>query len=394
MHMSKYDFTYHYIDLVQKFIRDLYMDDTTNTFKDIETAIMFYNKIKMYLSEGRFELKKWETNDSTIRDFLHQNETSYQLNLVENYEKKGIRKVLELNWNFQRDEFLFEFQNLVNQANELTCTKRNVLKVGGSFFDPLEPLSPVTLQTNLLFKNICETKSDWDDDLVEPPLCSKWKNFVNSLKSLTFSMPRCVFYSEDFVNFIELHGFADSSNQAYLAVIYARLITKKEIKVKLLTSKTCVAPAKPLTIPRLELLSCLLLSKLIKTIYESNRHEITIARTTCCTDSKIAFYWITQKYKDWKPWFQNRVNRINEVETVWKHVPGYVNQADIATREINLLNTSIKDEWFSGPQFLLNSESKWQTQEPSIRQLSQLEMKTETMQLATKMECKDGITTL
>ena len=81
----------------------------------------------MYLSEGGFELREWKTNDSTIRYFLHQNEVSYQLNLVETCEKKGIRKVLGLNWNYQRDEILFEFQNLVNQANELTCTKRNVL---------------------------------------------------------------------------------------------------------------------------------------------------------------------------------------------------------------------------------------------------------------------------
>ena len=49
---------------------DLYMDDTTNSFKDIDTAIMFYNKIKMCLTEGGFELRKWETNDSTIRDFF------------------------------------------------------------------------------------------------------------------------------------------------------------------------------------------------------------------------------------------------------------------------------------------------------------------------------------
>ena len=48
------------------------------------------------------------------------------------------------------------------------------------------------------------------------------------------------------------------------------------------------------------------------------------------------------KYKDWKAWVQNRVNCINEVETVWKHVPGSVNLADIATREINLLNISIE----------------------------------------------------
>ena len=161
-----------------------------------------------------------------------------------------------------------------------------------------------------------------------------------------------------------------------------------------MTSKTRIAFAKPLTIPRLELLSCLLLSKLIKNIYESIRHENKIARTTCWADSKIAFYWIAQKYKDWKPWVQNRVNRINEVETVWKHVPGSVNPADIATREINLLNTSVKDEWFNGPQFLHNSESEWPKQGPSITKLSHLEMKTETMQLATKIEYKDDVTTL
>ena len=55
-------------------------------------------------------------------------------------------------------------------------------------------------------------------------------------------------WSESFANFIELHGFIDCSNQAYAAVI-ARLITNKEIQVKILVSKTCVVPAKPLTIP-------------------------------------------------------------------------------------------------------------------------------------------------
>ena len=164
----------------------------------------------------------------------------------------------------------------------------------------------MTRQTKLLFKNICETKSDWDDDLVEP-----------LLKSLTFSVPRCAFYLEDFVKSIELHGLADSSKQAYAGVIYARLITNKEIKVKLLTSKTRVAPAKLATIARLELLSCLLLNKLIKTIYESLTHEIRIARRTSWTDSKIAFYWITQKYKDWKPWVENRINEVRDSMETW-----------------------------------------------------------------------------
>ena len=46
----------------------------------MDAAIMFFNKIKMYLSEGGFELKKWETNDSTIKEFLRQSKTTYPLN--------------------------------------------------------------------------------------------------------------------------------------------------------------------------------------------------------------------------------------------------------------------------------------------------------------------------
>ena len=67
--------------------------------------------------------------------------------------------MLGLNWNSQRKEFLFEFQNLFNQDNELTCSKRNFLKVGASFFDPLGLLNPVGLQIKLWFKNIGEKKS-------------------------------------------------------------------------------------------------------------------------------------------------------------------------------------------------------------------------------------------
>ena len=52
------------------------MDDTIITFKDLDTNIMLNNKVKMCLSERRLELKKWQTNDDNIRDFLRQNETS------------------------------------------------------------------------------------------------------------------------------------------------------------------------------------------------------------------------------------------------------------------------------------------------------------------------------
>ena len=56
-----------------------------------------------------------------------------------------------------RDEFVFDFQNFVNQANEFICTNRNVSKVDASVFDHPGLLIRVTLlQTKLLFKNIAK----------------------------------------------------------------------------------------------------------------------------------------------------------------------------------------------------------------------------------------------
>ena len=59
----------------------------------------------------------------------------------------------------------------------------------------------------------------------------------------------------------EFHGFCDASLNGYGACIYVKTIYKSEkISVKLLLSKSRVTPLKQETIPRLELLSALVLS--------------------------------------------------------------------------------------------------------------------------------------
>ena len=56
-------------------------------------------------------------------------------------------------------------------------------------------------------------------------------------------------------------GFCDSSNVAYAAVGYVRIVTLVGVVVNFLNAKSKVAPLKAVT--RLELLVCLLLSKLV-----------------------------------------------------------------------------------------------------------------------------------
>ena len=66
---------------------------------------------------------------------------------------------------------------------------------------------------------------------------------------------------------IQLHGVSDSSKEVYCAVIYIRVETSSCVKLSFLASKTKVAPIMKLfSVPRLELLRCLLLNQPIKDV--------------------------------------------------------------------------------------------------------------------------------
>jgi len=90
-----------------------------------------------------------------------------------------------------------------------------------------------------------------------------------------------------------------------------------------------------LTIPRLELLSALLLSRLITTVSSALESTLPDLEIECYTDSTVALYWIQGTNKEWKPFVQNRVNEIREKTSpdLWHHCPGVTNPADLPSRE-------------------------------------------------------------
>ncbi|GFW95784.1 hypothetical protein TNCV_5023191 [Trichonephila clavipes] len=68
---------------------------------------------------------------------------------------------------------------------------------------------------------------------------------------------------------VQIHGFCDSSEKAYCAVIY--ILSKdatQTVVSRLLTSKTRVSPVKPQSLPRLELCSALLLANLLQATFQ------------------------------------------------------------------------------------------------------------------------------
>ena len=134
----------------------------------------------------------------------------------------------------------------------------------------------------------------------------------------------------------ELHGFCDAPIKAYAAVVYLRIITPNTSHVRLVISKARVAPLAKQTIPRLELLSALVLARLMNVTQKALESVIEISKIHCWTDSKVALYWITQQEKEWKQYVQSRVEEIRGLVAAahWSHCPGVENPADIPSRGI------------------------------------------------------------
>ena len=123
-------------------------------------------------------------------------------------------------------------------------------------------------------------------------------------------------------------------------MVYLVSVTHSATDVSFVAAKTRVSPLRPQTIPRLELLSALLLTRLMTTVMDSL--QLQEVNVKCFTDSQVALYWIQGAKKNWKPFVQNRVTEIRRKlrPDYWYHCPRKTNPADLPSRGISLLELS------------------------------------------------------
>ena len=170
-----------------------------------------------------------------------------------------------------------------------------------------------------------------------------------------------------------LCGFCDASTTAYAAVVYLVMKTPEDIFTQFLACKTRVAPLQTITIPRLELLSALLLSRLMTTVHTALISSLPDLEMSCYTDSTVALHWIKGTSKEWKVFVQNRVSEIrqNTAPELWDHCPGITNPADLPSREMTLSGSS---RWRFGPDWLKSDTTP--TEIPKMPEKCSTELKT------------------
>ena len=266
-----------------------------------------------------------------------------------------------MNWNTLTDEIFFNFSDLCPFAQALPLTKRSVLKVTAKIFDPMGFLTPLTIEMKILFQELCINKTNWDEEF-QGTLLHRWKSFLQDLKFIGgYRIPRCYFSRQPVTS--QIHGFSDASERAYAAVVYIRnTYSDGRIEVKLVASKSRVAPIKAQTIPRLELLGALILARLVNKL-KSIGAEYT---TVLWSDSTTALFWIKNE-RVWKQYIGQRVEKIRRLtpKDLWRHCPGELNPADLPSRGLSAKELSASNTWWNGPSFLYQSENEWPETSPS-----------------------------
>ena len=166
-------------------------------------------------------------------------------------------KALGIKWSVATDQLYF-LKNISSSACDVV-SKRSMLKIVTSIFDPLGLICPLILQGRLLFQEATKLCNEWDEPV--PPKCAdNLHQLALSLMNLEeIKIPRCIQPARLDDAVCELHIFSDASNQAYGACAYIRHVTKNAyIHSSPICGQSKVAPIKPVTIPRLELQAAVL----------------------------------------------------------------------------------------------------------------------------------------
>ncbi|KAK2559418.1 hypothetical protein P5673_018046 [Acropora cervicornis] len=177
-------------------------------------------------------------------------------------------KILGLNWDIEKDTFMFYFDGLVQFSRELPLNKRSVLKVVAKLYDPLD---------------LCKLKIGWDKPFDEE-LTLRYSSWLSDLLKVK-CIPIVWHYvpnSEENVISLQIHGFGDSSEVAYAAVV------------------------------------------LIDRVRVAFLPVIKVDEVCCWTDSMTTLHWIKGVERKYKKFVENRVREIrqNVPPESWGHCPG------------------------------------------------------------------------
>ena len=328
--------------------RNFYVDDGLISTATPEEAIDLLKRTKSMLSESNINLHKIASNSQKVMAAFNTEDLAKDLKDVDlSKDESPFQRSLGIAWNLKDDTFLVKVP-----SKEKQFTRRGLLSIVNSIYDPLGFVAPVTLEGRLLVRELTTGTVKWDDP-IEDEKKVKWNAWVSSIEALNnLMLPRCYTDSSlETATRMEMAIFCDASVVAIGAVCYLRVFYGTVCKTGFVMAKSRVAPKPAHTIPRLELCAAVLAVEMAETI--NKEIDIPLQETMFYTDSNVVLGYINNTSRRFYTYVANRVNRIRQSTspTQWHYVNTADNPADLASRPSSASNLKTSN-WFEGPAFL------------------------------------------
>ncbi|XP_062704199.1 uncharacterized protein LOC134286582 [Aedes albopictus] len=258
-----------------------YVDDYLDSFVSREKAILIGKQVKMIHREGGFELRNFQSNDAQIAAEVGELSEECDKSLFLD-KSEGVESVLGMRWTPSDDCFTYDLTMrrdlaIIIQEGHVP-TKREVLRVVMSLFDPLGLIAFYLVHGKILMQEIWASGAQWDDVINERlyDRWVQWKRLLHQLSSI--QVPRCYFPTAEAEVYrsLQVHVFVDASESAYSSVAYFRVESDHGPLVALVGAKSKVAPLKMLTIPRLELQAAVSGTRLLNSVI--SMHGLPVAQ--------------------------------------------------------------------------------------------------------------------
>ena len=125
-------------------------------------------------SKGGFQLLKWTSNSRAVLSSIPEAKRSKptrELRLEQ--DRLPMEMALGLNWCAESDTFTFK-----PAVEKRPHTRRGILSIVGSVYDPLGFLSPFTLLPKLLLQEMCRRNMSWDEPIPQT-LLLQWTGWLS-----------------------------------------------------------------------------------------------------------------------------------------------------------------------------------------------------------------------
>ena len=349
-------------------IDDIYMDDIVTGADNKEKAESLKEGISKILPKGGFKEKGFVMSGDTLDEalkLLGSGELGRVLGM--GWEPGGDVFKVKVRINItvklqsgkkERDLEREEIPSIIR----IKITLRMLVSVTNSCYDPIGLLVAITVCMKIGLRRLYtrEKKFTWDEELPED-VKKEWIQILLKVKDaekITFK--RCIKPVNARGN-PDLIICNDGSELAMCATAHVRWECEDgSIKCQLWTAKSRVTPLRRQTIPRSEMQSAVMGTRLAATIKKHSPWEFdNIYRIV---DSECTLATLKKETTALKPYMGNRTSECLDSSNVeeWYCVKSEDNIADLATREdAKIEDISEESQWQNGKEWMYRAKEDW-----------------------------------